>query len=335
MAEINAGLLIHGGTDLTIDYRTPSGRDAFGTVEEEELYVKRLQMLSRSFPVWPPVLELRTAARKLQVVHDLDQIAQSITSSPRPQSILYNGGRTQADRIYKREGSKNGDCFYRGKLKPKRKIDDDIELTGRRWRWMEQEEIPLLRTTGELHVYVAGGAVLHAVNTFRLPTGGLEYSVVRDCLLPEEMMPVYPGFNVLSPCPTDHVLCAHSIEDVAQPVINGANSHCFARDGGSATDRTGARKLLEWFVLNTVDGLAIQEVAAGLGESSLLQYARVDLGVMRGQDGKLHWFVNQVARGLGAGLFAAKDPNAAAQVVDSVLESVLKWRRDWTPDPSR
>ncbi|KAH9928975.1 uncharacterized protein B0H18DRAFT_999648 [Fomitopsis serialis] len=305
LAKINAGLLIHGGTDLTIDYRTPSGRDTFQSVEEEELYIERLRMLSRCFPVWPPVRELRTAARKLQIMHDLDHIAREITKSPRPHTVLYNGGRTQGDCVYKREGSKNSDRFYRGKLKPKRKIDEDIELTGGRWRWMEQKEIPLLCNTGELRVYVAGSAVQHAVHTIRLPHGGFVSSVLRDCLLPQDM------------------------------IVNRA-SGCFARSGGSEAIRTTARELLEWFVLNTVDGLAMQEVAAlGLGESSLLQYARVDLGVMRGEDGKLHWFVNQVARGLGAGLFAAKDPNAALQVIDSVLESVLKWRRDWTADPSR
>ncbi|KAH9909441.1 uncharacterized protein B0H18DRAFT_1074175 [Fomitopsis serialis] len=290
LAKINAGLLIHGGTDLTIDYRTPSGRDTFQSVEEEELYIERLRMLSRCFPVWPPVRELRTAARKLQIMHDLDHIAREITKSPRPHTVLYNGGRTQGDCVYKREGSKNSDRFYRGKLKPKRKIDEDIELTGGRWRWMEQKEIPLLCNTGELRVY-------HAVHTIRLPHGGFVSSVLRDCLLPQDM------------------------------IVNRA-SGCFARSGGSEAIRTTARELLEWFVLNTV-------AALGLGESSLLQYARVDLGVMRGEDGKLHWFVNQVARGLGAGLFAAKDPNAALQVIDSVLESVLKWRRDWTADPSR
>jgi hypothetical protein len=85
-----------------------------------------------------------------------------------------------------------------------------------------------------------------------------------------------------------------------------------------------AKKEYEDFVLRTWDGLRTIEEADTQVHSSLNEFCRIDVGVIRrGED--MHYFVNEVERGPATSIWSRDDPILAGKVGPQLGVEITKW----------
>jgi hypothetical protein len=85
-----------------------------------------------------------------------------------------------------------------------------------------------------------------------------------------------------------------------------------------------AKKEYEDFVLRTWDRLRTIEEADTQVHSSLNEFCRIDVGVIRrGED--MHYFVNEVERGPATSIWSRDDPILAGKVGPQLGVEITKW----------
>ncbi|KAG1853983.1 hypothetical protein F4604DRAFT_1932952 [Suillus subluteus] len=95
--------------------------------------------------------------------------------------------------------------------------------------------------------------------------------------------------------------------------------------GGTFSERCQADQELESFATTVLSQLIeVEEDLLG-APSSLRLMVRLDIGVMHGPDGQLGYFINEVERGVGIGLFSAGNPRWTLRLADEFGCSFSKW----------
>ncbi|KAG2126333.1 uncharacterized protein EDB93DRAFT_1064493, partial [Suillus bovinus] len=273
-------------------------------------YIKRLQMLESILPVWPPSQEMLFASKKFNVIKTLDEIARNTTNSPRPQTeILSRTNRSQSFEgfVLKREGS---DCtrhiFLPGTI-------DSFNLPRDKggFRWLKQSYVPALRHVGEFRVIVLDCRPLWVIHT---SPGNHENQIVFFPFLTQMHIFDFDSSRLQKP---------YGFDDIMDPV------------GGTVEERHLADAELESFVVATLSNLIAIEEGLLQGTSSLRLMARVDLGVLRGSDGRLGYFVNEVERGIMITLFSQGNPRWALRLADEFSGLFSQWIDDTSRDMQR
>ncbi|KAG9310742.1 hypothetical protein JVU11DRAFT_9347 [Chiua virens] len=174
---------VWGGVDLTVDPRYAPGLETWREVQE---YVECLHRLHNTTPVWPPLEECQRASHKLLVVSLLDEIARTVTDSPRPTTRRLSEAEMPPleNVVIKREGSDSGRHVFVGK-KPSGKLTTDEAG----FAWFTQTRIETLMSVGEWRVIVVDMQVIRVVNTTPLENNlaTVEYSQRIYGLSLEEM----------------------------------------------------------------------------------------------------------------------------------------------------
>ena len=98
--------------------------------------------------------------------------------------------------------------------------------------------------------------------------------------------------------------------------------------GGTLSERRAADEELESFVQSTLDSLISLEEDALQAPSSLRIVARLDVGVMRGTNGQLGYFVNEVERGIAISLFSRGNPRWAFRFADEFRILLGQWIKE-------
>ncbi|KAG2048920.1 hypothetical protein BDR06DRAFT_1012566 [Suillus hirtellus] len=315
---------IWGGLDLTVDPRQVvnisqaynllnvlSSEKGCGLESSSQLhrYIERLQMLESILPVWPPSQEMLFASKKFNVIKTLDEIAGNTTNSPRPQTeILSHTNRSQSFEgfVLKREGS---DCT-RHIFLPGTIDSSNLPRDKKGFRWLKQSYVPALRHVGEWRVIVLDCRPLWVIHT---SPGNHENQMVfchRDAGLSLEKM-------------SSRLQKPYGFDDIMDPV------------GGTVAERHLADEELESFVVATLSSLIAIEEGILQGTSSLRLMARVDLGVLRGSDGRLGYFVNEVERGIMITLFSQGNPRWALRLADEFSSIFSQWIDDTSRNMQR
>lgn len=139
----------------------------FKTNTAADRHIDQLRVLSSLVPLWPPVDEMLAASRKAKEVVLLDKIANEVTHTIRPTTVVITQELTHAPIgvVFKREVSDTGthvllpDKVAALSKKELRSIALD------RFTWMSQTYIPQLRQFGEWRVYFIGGKFYDVVIT--------------------------------------------------------------------------------------------------------------------------------------------------------------------------
>lgn len=105
--------------------------------------------------------------------------------------------------------------------------------------------------------------------------------------------------------------------------------------GGTVAERHLADEELESFVVATLSSLIAIEEGTLQRTSSLRLMGRVDLGVIRGSDGRLGYFVNEVERGIMITLFSQGNPRWALRLADEFSILFSQWIDDTSRDMQR
>jgi hypothetical protein len=128
-------------------------------------------------------------------------------------------------------------------------------------------------------------------------------------------------------------LCRRIITESNRRIIDaGEDIYCaLYREGGSIEEREKGKLELYDFVYVTYSALVSMEKKRLRSKLSGLQHlARVDVSVMRGDDGKLHYFVNEVERGVAVCFFMHRQYLRALEIMDELGEVLLRWLDDET-----
>lgn len=136
--------------------------------QQKAEYIRRLQALSTLFPVWPPVTEVCSSARTVDVMEYLARNPDVMRGLRQPRWKIYDKSETNAEVIYKREGSTHGCHVLRGRDNPRNTILKDMMDTGMRWRWIAEERVRLLANAGQIRVFMSEGHLTHVVHTTRV-----------------------------------------------------------------------------------------------------------------------------------------------------------------------
>ncbi|KAG1771569.1 hypothetical protein EV702DRAFT_1048922 [Suillus placidus] len=264
-----------------------------------DLMVDPRQMLESIVPVWPPSREILRASIKFNVIVNLDQIATRMVNSPRPRTTLLsrnNVSQSFEGWILKREGSDcNRHVLLPGKVDPLNLPPDCGHF-----RWLKQSYVPTLRKLGEWRIILVDCLPLWVVHT---APGNREEELVflhRDAGLSLAEM-------------TLRVREPYIFDDIMDPV------------GGTLSERRQADQELESFATTVLSQLIeVEEDLLGV-PSSLRLMVRLDIGVMHGPDGRLGYFINEVERGVGIGLFSAGNPRWTLRLADEFGCSFSKW----------
>ncbi|KAG1838461.1 hypothetical protein DFJ58DRAFT_733834 [Suillus subalutaceus] len=281
-----------GGLDLMVDPRQAGG---WGSSAQLQQYIYGLQMLESIVPVWPPSREILRASIKFNVIINLDQIASRMVNSPRPRTTLLSRNdvsQSFAGWILKREGSDcNRHVLLPGKVDPLNLPPDCGHF-----RWLKQSYVPTLRKLGEWRIILVDCLPLWVVHT--APGNRREELVFlhRDA--------GRPSLRIREP---------YVFDDIMDPV------------GGTCSERRQADQELESFATTVLSQLIeVEEDLLG-APSSLRLMVRLDIGVMHGPDGQLGYFINEVERGVGIGLFTAGNPRWTLRLADEFGCSFSKW----------
>ncbi|KAG2088842.1 uncharacterized protein F5147DRAFT_780850 [Suillus discolor] len=253
-------------------------------------------------PVWPPSREVLRASRKFNVIMDLDQIATRMVNSPRPLTTILshtNVSQSFEGFILKREGS---DCT-RHVLLPDRVDPLNLPPDLGHFRWLKQSYVPTLQQLGEWRMILVDCKPLYVIHT---APGNREQEWVflhRDAGLSLAEM------SLLMREP-------YVFDDIMDPV------------GGTLAERRLADLELESFVTAALSQLVcIEEEFLGTS-SSLRLMARVDVSVMHGPNGQLGYFINEVERGVGIGLFSTGNPRWTLRLADEFACMFSRWMTD-------
>ncbi|KAG2081868.1 hypothetical protein BD769DRAFT_1683594 [Suillus cothurnatus] len=256
-------------------------------------------MLESIVPVWPPSKEIRHASMKLNVIVDLDQIASRMVNSPRPVTTLLSHtdvSQSFDNWILKREGS---DC-NRHVLLPERVDPLNLPPDRGRFRWLKQSYVPTLQKLGEWRIILVDCQPLWVVHT---APGNAEAEWVflhRDAGLSLAEM----SLRMRKP---------YVFDDIMDPV------------GGTLSERRQADQELESFAIAVLNQLIWLEEKSLGAPSSMRLMVRLDLGVMHGPDGQLGYFINEVERGMGIGLFSTGNPRWTLRLADEFGCVFSKW----------
>jgi hypothetical protein len=127
-----------------------------------EDYVDDVKYVANEVLCWPRVPELLDYASKYNLIRKLDKIAETITHTERPRTILM-GAKDEPPKgwMVKREHS-DGGRHVEFPRSSKSKVMNNREGS---YRWIAQEVAPLLRKLGEIRVVFVGQNPLYAVLT--------------------------------------------------------------------------------------------------------------------------------------------------------------------------
>jgi hypothetical protein len=90
-----------------------------------------------------------------------------------------------------------------------------------------------------------------------------------------------------------------------------------------------AKKELVTFVKNTLRSVITQEQRQYQAIPSLAQFCRVDVGLIRNEEGKLDYFVNEIERGINVGLWSgAWAPEKAGKVAEKMATVLYSWIKE-------
>jgi hypothetical protein len=95
--------------------------------------------------------------------------------------------------------------------------------------------------------------------------------------------------------------------------------------GGTLSERRQADQELESFAIAVLNQLIWLEEKSLGAPSSMRLMVRLDLGVMHGPDGQLGYFINEVERGMGIGLFSTGNPRWTLRLADEFGCVFSKW----------
>jgi hypothetical protein len=98
--------------------------------------------------------------------------------------------------------------------------------------------------------------------------------------------------------------------------------------GGTLAERRLADQELESFVTAALSQLVCVEEELLGASSSLRLMVRVDLSVMHGPNGQLGYFINEVERGVGIGLFSTGNPRWTLRLADEFACVFSRWMND-------
>ncbi|KAG9310735.1 hypothetical protein JVU11DRAFT_9340 [Chiua virens] len=289
---------VWGGVDLMVDPKF-ANISGLRTRNEVQKYMDNLQLLQNVVPIWPPPLEIQKASRKLWVIQHLDEIAHSVTQTPRPITLpLLCGWPQQATGkvVIKREGS---DCGHHVKLEPS---NQPLESNDDGFLWFSQTRIDTLLVIGEWRVITANMCVLYIVNT--VPVEGNT-----------EKLDVSQHLYGLSLAEMSEKMNGHYLpDDIIDP------------PGGTLPARKAANTELESFSTDTLHKLIeLEEAQLNGGESSLRLSARLDIGVMRDERGRMAYFVNEVERGISTALYSHTRLQNALCYADTYFLAFKQW----------
>ncbi|KAG2362865.1 hypothetical protein BDR07DRAFT_1484225 [Suillus spraguei] len=262
-------------------------------------YLSGLQILESIVPVWPPSQEMLHGSRKFNVINDLDQIASRMANSPRPQTTILS--RTDISQsfegwILKREGS---DC-NRHVLLPGQVDPLNLPPDRGQFRWLKQSYVPALRTLGEWRIVLVDCQPVFVVHTAPGNGQGELVFLHRDAGLSLAVM----GLLMRRP---------YVFDDIMDPV------------GGTLSERRQADEELESFAKTVLNQLIeVEEESLG-ASSSLRLLVRLDLCVKEGPDGEFGYFINEVERGLGIGMFSSGNPRWTLRLADEFECVFSKW----------
>lgn len=107
------------------------------------------------------------------------------------------------------------------------------------------------------------------------------------------------------------------------------NAHTTSREISSRTlgnqdELRYAKKEYEDFVLGTWNRLRTLEEAETKVHSSLNEFCRIDVGVIRRGD-DMHYFVNEVERGPATSIWSRDDPILAGKIGPQLGVELTKW----------
>jgi hypothetical protein len=129
------------------------------------VFIRSLRWLSGYVCIWPPVDETLASSYTLDVIRDLDYIAETHTITKRPWTrLLVKDEQVNADTVVKREGSENFRHHFFGDKVSTQCIRSCLKARSG-YRWIVQELVPQQRIFGELRTFVLGGKVLHTMAT--------------------------------------------------------------------------------------------------------------------------------------------------------------------------
>lgn len=124
-------------------------------------YIDDVKYLSSHVLCWPRVPELLEMGKKFNWIRQLDHIAEEVTKTKRPSSILLEDGDAPPKGwLMKREHSDGA----RHVVFPNNRRSVKVNRGGN-YRWIAQEVAPLLRQWGEYRVVLVGKKPLHVVIT--------------------------------------------------------------------------------------------------------------------------------------------------------------------------
>ena len=143
-----------------------------------------MERLSAKLFVWPPPRQALFYRQKLHLIHQLDQVAATVTLTNRPATrILTHSAQFTGDTVLKREGScqaktrhfKTGPssindidvvCHvnHNNSILDRRRDPNDT-TAATEMLWMAQDVVKPLRHFGEWRVFVVGGKICSMVGT--------------------------------------------------------------------------------------------------------------------------------------------------------------------------
>jgi hypothetical protein len=98
--------------------------------------------------------------------------------------------------------------------------------------------------------------------------------------------------------------------------------------GGTICERRRADQELESFATAVLSQLIGIEEEFLNAPSSLRLMVRLDVGVMHGPDGQLGYFINEVERGMGIGLFSSGNPRWTLRLADEFECIFSRWTNE-------
>ncbi|KAK7684314.1 hypothetical protein QCA50_012638 [Cerrena zonata] len=267
------------GADIVlgaIDYTTEYVTNVNGiTRQNYQQFDEKMDTFSRLIKVWPPIPFSRRGAFKLRRLQILDEIATTITHTPRPASSLWDGEGIPSGKVLKRTHSAYGKHVYLPSSPPP-SVDElrgACDLPGR--QWIVQDWVPTLRQLGEYKVYFIEKEVVW-ISVARLGKDGGEWHTVDS----------------------HHQI--RSLEHVAAMLQAGiiVDDYLFSMDPPQYSPMTSDLVL---FARDTLEGLIARDRDHD-GYSLLSEWCRMDIGIFE-QGGMCSYFVNEVETNIALGLF--------------------------------
>jgi hypothetical protein len=254
---------------------------------------------------WPSFAECIAHADKLEQTQRLDDIASKVTFSPRPRtsSITLQAAQNTPNGVLKRSFSDQSIHVY-DLSDPKQRagITPDIEKPKAGLLW--QEFIPTLISFGELRVAVSYGRVIWRVWTNEYSDGHYEFIDVTHV---GKILDVPMRYEfLLSLAFSDRTFIVRS--DLSKDAFNNKYVQ-------TSFELERNRRDIDDFAIKTAEALIKKEESLANYIHSLSSFARLDIGIMEGPDGKAKFFVNEVERLPAVTLWQGEDhigPVAAA-----------------------